>query len=208
VSGAGDLHLAVTANTDFTSTAQFVVYGNVCCEASVDANLKSRRYLDSRENGARFRASAEGDVLSGDVKIRGDDYEFSLDRSTRYAQALTLADLAGTYSRTTTVFLGPISTYTVTIDANGVLTGSHTNGCVYNGAVTIPDPPRNLFKLSVELNNCPRSITGSGSMSGSYTGFGILARNAQVPSDPTKRANLFMHTLAGPTWLGLQTLEP
>jgi hypothetical protein len=207
VTGAGDMHFVVTNATALTAASEFVVYGNVCCAASADADLSSKRYFTERENGARFRASVQGNVLSGDLKIRGDDYDFALDRTARYTETLTLQELAGTYTRTSTAFFGPSSTYTVTVDPNGTFNGSHTNGCVYNGTVSIPSAPRNLVKVDVVLSNCPSSITGSGSMSGTYSGFGLLARDTPSVRDPTQRTELFMHSLVGPTWLGLQYPE-
>jgi hypothetical protein len=207
VTGAGDMHFVVTNATALTAASEFVVYGNVCCTVSVNADLRSKRFFTERENDARFRASVQGSVLSGDLKIRGDDYDFALDRAARYAETLTLQDLAGTYTRTTPAILGRSSTYTVTVDPNGTFTGSHTNGCVYNGTVATPDAPRNLVKVDVTLSNCPSSITGSGSMSGRYSGFGLLARDTPSVSDPTQRTELFMHSLVGPTWLGLQYPE-
>ena len=62
VTGAGDMHLAVTNATAITATSEFVVYGNVCCATSVDADLSSKHYLTERANGARFRAEIAGKV--------------------------------------------------------------------------------------------------------------------------------------------------
>lgn len=201
------MHLFATASSSLTAASEFVVYGNVCCETTIDTQLNSKRYLSERESSARLRASIEGNTLSGEVRIRGSDFEFSLDRSARYAQPTTLQDLAGTYTHTKTVFLGPSGTYTITLDPSGQLNGSHTNGCVYSGTVSIPDPPSNLAQISVQLSNCPRSITGSGSMNGDYAGFGYLARDIAASSDSTQRTNVFIHSLVGPTWLGLSAVE-
>jgi hypothetical protein len=207
IAGDGDIHLVITASSSLTAASELVVYGNICCENQIDTELKSKRYLSDRESNVRFRARVRNDEFTGEARIRGDDYEFTLDRSARYREATTLQNLAGTYTRTTVFLLSPTQTYTVTVDPNGQLNGSHTNGCVYSGSVTIPDPARNLTKLNVQLSNCPRSITGSGSMDGQYTGFGLLARDIAAPSDPTKRTNVLLHSLVGPTWLGLQPVE-
>jgi len=179
------MQLIVTQTGGLTAAPEFVVFGNVCCGAKVDTQLQSTEYLTERVRDAKFEAERSGGALTGKLKIRGEDYDFSLDRSGRYDESVTLADLAGTYTRTITMFLGPTSTYTVTLDASGQLTGSHTNGCVYNGAVSLPDAPRNIVKVNVELRNCPSSITGSGSMNGSYSGLGVLLRGTTAPSDAT-----------------------
>jgi hypothetical protein len=203
----GDAQLIVTRTSSLTASPELVVFGNVCCEAKVDVELQATRYLTDRVDGARFEAEREGSKLSGKFKVRGDDYKFSLDGSPRYDEALTLADLAGTYTRTITTLLGPSGTYTVTFDANGQLNGSHSNGCVYSGTASLPNAPRNLVKLNVMLSNCPSSITGSGSMNGAYTGFGALFKDVTAPSDPTQRADVLFHSLVGHTWLGPQPVE-
>lgn len=202
VTGSGDIHLIVSANANYSSAPEFLVYGNVCCADKADVQLKSKRYRAEGENDARFRFEIEGNALKGDVRVRGDDYELSLERSARYDETLTLLDLAGTYSYTQIGFLGVSSTYTVTIDPTGQLQGSHTNGCVYTGTVAIADAPRNLARLDVQLSSCPRSITGSGSMDGRYTGLGFLARDTPAPG-----SSVFLHSLIGPTWLGQQPVE-
>jgi len=206
ITGAGEMHFIVSATTDLASTPEFLVYGNVCCAAEIDANLRSKEYASERERGARFRAEIENDALSGEVRIRGDDYTFSLDRSPRYAESLTLQDLAGTYTITTTTLLSS-STYTITIDPSGQLNGSHTNGCVYTGTVAIADPPRNLARLDVRLSNCRGGPLNPGPRNGQYTGLGLLARDTPAPSDGSRRTDVFLHSLIGPAWLGQQPVE-
>lgn len=188
-----------------TAQPRFVIYGNVCCEAQVDQKLNTLQHMEARVRGADFEASIEDGALVGEAKVRGEEYELSLARSPRYGEPLTLLDLAGTYTRTTTPLLGPSATYTINVDPTGQFTASHTNGCVYNGTVVLPDAPSNLIKLDVTLANCPS--TGSGSMNGQYTGLGVLFRDIAAPSDATKRTNVLYHSLVGPTWLGQQATE-
>jgi hypothetical protein len=201
------MHFIVAQPGGIGASPEFVVFGNVCCEGKVDAQLQSREYMTEQVREATFEAERKDGALTGKLKVRGDDYSFALERSLRYDESVTLADLAGTYTRTIRVFLGPTSTYTVTLDPSGQLTGSHTNGCVYNGAASLPDAPRNIVKINVELRNCPSSITGSGSMNGSYTGLGLLLRGTTAPSDATKRADVLFHSFIGRTWLGPQPVE-
>jgi hypothetical protein len=199
--------LIVTKAGGLTASPELVVYGNVCCESKVDLDLQSMHYLSERVSNARFNAELKDGVLSGKVKVRGDDFDFSLEHLTRYEESVTLAQLAGTYTRTITVLIGPSSTYTVTLDANGQLTGSHSNGCIYNGTASLPDAPRNFIKLDVQLSNCPSSITGSGSMNGAYSGVGVLLRNTTSLRDSTQRSDVLLQSLIGRTWLGLQPPE-
>ena len=170
-------------------------------------DLPSRRMLDARTDTAKFEAEVEENALKGKFKIRADDYQFALARSARYNDTLALADLAGTYTRNVIVFLGPSTTYTVTLDATGRLTGSHTNGCVYSGNASVPDAPRNIVKLDVQLSNCPSSISGSGSLNGAYSGLGILLRDVTAPSNALMRTDVLYHSLVGPAWLGPQPVE-
>jgi hypothetical protein len=207
IAANGDAQFIAMGTNGLSASAEFVVYGNVCCDSKLDLELSSKRYLNDRENKAEVKAELKSGKLSGKIKIRGDEYELSIDRLSRYDESVALAELAGTYTRTTVFFLGPTSTYTVTVDPSGQLTGSHTNGCVYNGTVTLPDAPRNLMKLNVEIKNCPKSISGSGSMNGTYSGMGVLFRNAASPSDATKRTDIFFHSLIGAAWLGHQPTE-
>jgi hypothetical protein len=206
IAANGDAQIIVMGTTGLTAAPEFVIYGNVCCESKLDLDLPSKRYLNDRESSAKVQLELK-EHLAGKIKIRADEYEVSLDRLARYDETVTMAELAGTYSRTITVFLGPSSTYTMTLDPSGRLTGSHTNGCVYNGTATLPDAPRNLLKLSVELSNCPTSITGSGSWNGTYTGMGVLFKDATAPSNPTQRTDILFHSFIGPTWLGPQPTE-
>lgn len=207
ITAAGDMHFFVSADTDFASAPQFLVYGNVCCASQVDARLASRAYLGEREIAARFRATLRGDVWRGQVSIRGDEYEFTLQRSSRYAETLTLAELAGIYSRTVHARLDNAGTYTLTVDPSGQLTGSHTNGCIYNGSVVVPNPLRNLVLLEVTVSNCRRGRSNDGFPNGRYSGLGLLVRDTPVQNDFGRRTNVFLHSLVGPSWLGQQAVE-
>lgn len=206
IAANGDAQIIIMGASGLAASPEVVIYGNVCCESKLDLELPSKRYLNDRESSAKVQLERK-EQLAGKIKIRADEYDVSLDRLARYDESVTLADLAGTYSRTITVFLGPSSTYTMTLDPNGRLTGSHTNGCVYNGTATLPDAPHNLLKLDVELSNCPSSITGSGSWNGAYSGMGVLFKDAVAPSNPTQRADILFHSFVGPTWLGPQPTE-
>jgi hypothetical protein len=207
VSAAGELHFLTTANSSLTAPSEFVIYGDVCCDAQIDAQLSSKNYAEEREHTVLFRGTITGDAFSGEARIRNQNYRFSLERSSRYDEPTTLRDLAGTYTRQ---FSGPPArggTYTVTLDTNGTFTGSHTNGCVYTGTVSIPYPAANLATLSVQVGNCPRGPGAGGFINGNYSGFGFLARDIVSPTDATKRTTAFVHSLVGPVWQGMQVAE-
>jgi hypothetical protein len=92
----------------------------------------------------------------------------------------------------------------LSIAADGAVTGSHSNGCAFNGTASIPDG-RNLVRLNLSLSGC-----GAGDSSrrwnGTYSGFGVLLRNATSPSDGETREDTFYFSLVGPTWLGALSL--
>jgi hypothetical protein len=207
VSAAGELHLLTTANSSLTAPSEFVIYGDVCCEAQIDTQLSSKSYAEEREHTVLFRGEIAGNTFSGEARIRNQIYRFALERSSRYDEPTTLRDLAGTYMRQITGPPARGSAYTVTLDTNGTFTGSHTNGCVYAGTVSIPDPTSNLAKLSVQVGNCPRGPRAEGFINGNYSGFGFLARDIVSPTDATKRTTAFIHSLVGPVWQGMQVAE-
>ena len=86
-------------------------------------------------------------------------------------------------------------TLTVTIESNGTLTGSYSNGCVFNGNASIPDAAHNMVRLQIDLANCG-SQGSSKQWNGAYTGLGLLTGD-----------DVFYHSVIGPTWLGPQSVE-
>lgn len=188
--------LAVRENAE----PEFVLHGDVCCAASAQLDVAARRYLSTRDDEAELQARTSGGALQGRFELRNRDYEFELEPQPEYAQALTLADLAGVYTRSIAE-RGSTETMALTIDPDGTLTGSHSNGCILGGTATIPDPARNIVQLRVELSSCG----GRGSSrrwNGDYRGLGVLLRDVPSPNDGTTRTDVFHHSLVGPTWLG------
>ncbi|MEJ2142937.1 MAG: hypothetical protein P8Y24_11385, partial [Gammaproteobacteria bacterium] len=57
---------------------------------------------------------------------------------------------------------------TLSIDATGVINGSDTDGCVYNGAIQIPDEKINIYKIELNLSIC-------GELDGNYSGLGFTS---------------------------------
>lgn len=57
---------------------------------------------------------------------------------------------------------------TLAIDANGLITGSDTNGCVYNGIIKVPDESINIYEVEVDLAMC-------GDRDGNYSGLGFFS---------------------------------
>jgi hypothetical protein len=195
----GNLHLIVNEE----DADDFLVYGNACCAASVDEKFEGARYLNTRSEKADFAASLAESRLAGEFTFRERDYEFSLTPDSAFSQALTLQELGGVYTRTTPQLLGPPLTLTVAINADGALTGSHSNGCVLDGTVAVPDPSRNMLRFNLKVENCGTSLSSSQRWNGDYTGLGVLLRDAPVPGNSGALEDTLLLSLVGPTWFGL-----
>jgi len=174
----------------------FVVFGNVCCENRFSDEVTGKELAETRTHEASIDAEVEGGVLSGELEFRDDDYRFTLNASADYNRSVSLAALAGVYTRRTDTIFGEKVTLTVTIDANGQLTGSYSNGCVFNGNASIPDASHNMVQLQIDLANCG-SRGSSKQWNGAYAGLGVLLSGDDV----------FYHSVIGPTWLGPQSVE-
>jgi len=75
-------------------------------------------------------------------------------------------------------------TTTLSIDANGVINGSDTNGCVYNGTIQIPDERMNIYKIEINMSLC-------GDLDGNYSGLGFISGGFQFSvSNPDHFINL------------------
>ncbi len=174
----------------------FVLFGNVCCESGFSDDVTGKKLAETRTRDARIDAEVQDGVLSGELRFDRDEYDFTLNPSADYNRRVSLAALAGVYTRRTNTIFGEEITLTVTIDANGQLTGSYSNGCVFNGNASIPDTSHNMVQLQIDLANCG-SQGSSKQWNGAYTGLGVLQSG-----DVT-----FYHSVIGPTWLGPQSVE-
>lgn len=191
---------------DDASDDGFVLHGDVCCEAELDMNIAAKELGDTRARDARLRVELDGGALRGEIDFQRNDFEFTLNPSSGFDQPLTLAELAGVYTRSTVTLLGSQITMTVTIDANGQLSGSHSNGCTFNGTASIPDASRSLVSLQVQLDGCGNTLASSKQWNGEYRGLGILLRDAVSPSNPLLREDVLYHSTVGPAWLGPQSV--
>jgi hypothetical protein len=186
----------------------FVVYGDVCCKTTFEADAGAQSMSMGDKATTRLRGSLSSGMLVGSFDFGGEPYSFSLAPSPIQERGLTLEELAGVYTSQLPVQFGGTVQYTLSIMPNGAISGSHANGCIYNGTVSIPNPSRNLFRLRMQLSNCPGS--GLGQRNGDYEGLGQLIRNALVLEPggvTTTTKQLFYFSLIGPVWLGTQAAE-
>lgn len=202
VDSEGNTHLIVVDEDE----DDFIVYGDACCAASVTQKFDGARYLNSRDEKSEFAASSSNGRLTGALEFRKHDYRFSLDMHSAYAQGVSLQSLAGVYTRTTYLLGAPLSTLTITIDSDGALTGSHSNGCVLNGSASVPEPTRNIVRFSVRVDSCGTQLGSSRRWNGEYTGLGALLRNSPIPGNAGAREDTLLLSLVGPTWLGLMSV--
>jgi hypothetical protein len=174
----------------------FVVFANVCCESHFEDDATAKELGETRTRGASIDVAADGGALSGQLRFDGDDYSFALNPSADYDRAVSLASLAGVYTDRTSTLFGEEVNLTVTIDADGGLNGSYSNGCVFNGTASIPDGSHNMVQLQIDLANCG-SQGSSKQWNGEYAGLGVLLAGDAV----------FFHSVIGPTWFGPQSVE-
>lgn len=67
----------------------------------------------------------------------------------------------------------------LTIDSNGALTGSDTTGCVFEGAITVPDARYNIYEVTMELRNCGSTPgTPANLRNGSFSGLALYDQQA------------------------------
>lgn len=174
----------------------FVVSVNVCCETQFEDDATGKNLGETDTRDASVSVEVGNNVLSGELQFRSEAYDFALNAAPEYNRSISLAELAGVYTRRDETIFGEEVTLTVTIESSGRVTGSYSNGCVVNGNASIPDSSHNMVQLQMQLANC-----GSGGSSkqwnGAYAGLGLLLSGDDI----------FYHSVIGPTWLGPQSVE-
>jgi len=100
---------------------------------------------------------------SGQFDGSGDATTFSYSMHPDYDRPASLALLAGTYTRTTSI--GYTMTWSFT--ESGQVTGGDSRGCVFNGTLSVPDPAHNLYQIDATVTSC-------GILNGYYQGHGTL----------------------------------
>jgi hypothetical protein len=123
-----------------------------------------RQFPDGTNYGtwAMMGSYANG-TWRGQLNGSGDATTFNYSMHPGYNRPASLALLAGTYTRTTSI--GYTMTWSFT--QNGQITGSDSRGCVFNGTLSVPDPTHNLYQINATVTSC-------GILNGSYQGQGTL----------------------------------
>lgn len=124
-------------------------------------------------------------TLSGSVQFGGvTTSTFSFNYDTLYERDSSLAVVSGIYSDTD----GGGYTETYTIESDGTITGSDTDGCVFGGAVSILDSNYNMYRVQLTVSNCD-------DLDGTYTGLGALSDTNGSKNDT------FIISLTGPAYV-------
>ena len=92
---------------------------------------------------------------------------FVLNYISTYEESSELSKLQGIWTFSQASSGGAVFTFTLSIDTDGTVFGSHTGGCVYNGSFGIIDSRYNVYHLSLEASLC-------GDLDGSYEGLASL----------------------------------
>ena len=102
-------------------------------------------------------------VTSGRYAGNGDAGTFNMSLSPMWDRPASIGAVAGVYTRSTSNGY----TMTMTMSANGQLTGSDSRGCLINGSVAVPDATHNMYRIDATVTSC-------GLLDGTYSGMGAL----------------------------------
>ncbi|MGF2736595.1 hypothetical protein [Marinobacter sp. DUT-1] len=84
---------------------------------------------------------------------------------------ISLAELSGSYLMQDT---GLVTTQ-ITIDSDGIVTGTDQRGCIFNGSANIPDGSVNVFQVRFTAENCGSSGGSNAEQrNGNYAALGIF----------------------------------
>jgi len=145
-----------------------------------------RQFPDGSNQGTwSMLGSYANGTWSGRFNGAGDDATFSLSMHSGHDRPASLDRLAGTYTRTTSIGY----TVTMSFTQGGQLTGSDSRGCVFNGAVAVPDPTHNLYQIDATVTSC-------GILDGTYRGHGTLL-DASTMQDWTGSMGCFQYGTDG-----------
>jgi hypothetical protein len=145
--------ITVTGGQHTASLTSYAPFGTVFTQNGV-----------SVISGTASGALQERSTFSGTTTFAGvETSSFSFTYDDIYERDSTLAVISGIYSDSDG--LGYTETYT--IDSAGTITGSDTDGCIFNGSVSILNSNYNMYRINLSVDNC-------GNLNGAYIGLGAL----------------------------------
>jgi hypothetical protein len=98
----------------------------------------------------------------------GDSGSFSLTYDSIYERPSSLSLISGNWILSEFGY-----TFTVTINNAGVFSGNDTDGCVYNGTVSIINSSYNAYRINLTVSSC-------GTANGNYSGLAVLSDDVNV----------------------------
>ena len=136
------------------------------------ATMKSfgTNYATGSMSGTYSKSRFKGEAFFGGTKAS--DYDFSKDSQS--SNTASFATIKGNY-------VSVDYTASVAIDADGIISGSNTDGCQYNGQISIPDSTVNIYKVAFTASSC-------GSYNGEYSG---LATYAYLHANSSRKALVY-----------------
>tara|TARA_R110002072_G_C7958528_1_gene533739 strand:- start:1117 stop:1839 length:723 start_codon:yes stop_codon:yes gene_type:complete len=144
----GDLSIGnvATSGTNFTgSLIEYYADGGNSASGSISGTFAARTSLTGSATFNSVQTST-----------------FSFNYESIHERDSSFATISGTYSLTDGGY-----TETYTVDADGLITGSDTDGCVFNGQISLPDTNYNIYGVNITASNC-------GDANGVYSGLAAL----------------------------------
>lgn len=127
---------------------------------SFDSALQLTEGSDSAENvtiKGQPKAGSSVPTIDGTL-VDGEDHLTTYEMTYNQQVSKTpigLAEIAGTYVQSTPDGI----TKRISVSAEGLLTGSDTTGCYFDGAISTPQPGVNLLEAKYSASNCGASNT-------------------------------------------------
>jgi len=148
----GDLVIGSVSTADNNFSGPFTEYYS---DGGVGSGTISGTFISRNSfSGAAFSDGSQTSV-------------FSYSYNPAHSRNSSLTDISGTFSETEGAY-----TETYTIGMDGTITGSDTDGCIFGGAITLPDTDYNMYNVRLTASNC-------GDANGTYNGLAALIDNTE-----------------------------
>ena len=169
VSEQGDVQLLLPIDAQRHYAGMVQVDGTSLSGALTEYRGAEGRFLGIDEIAA---ATLDGtvstaDSLVGDYSSTLDEGRFTLGYLLSYETDSSLDLMVGVWTLDLAAAGGGVYTVTWDIDANGVIFGTDTNGCVFEGNVSLIDTRYNAYRIAVDVTFC-------GAINGEYSGLAYL----------------------------------
>ncbi|WP_416308525.1 hypothetical protein [Neptunicella sp. SCSIO 80796] len=156
ISPDGEIRLIVDDGTQYT--ANMTIDGSTfAAETVLGFDFYGELFATGSASGTFTDDTITGETFVNDVKV--DDFTATKDDQTD--DGADLATITGNYS----TFNGAAS---FGLDSDGHYTGSNTDGCIFEGDITVIDSDVNVYRAEMDVTSC-------GEYSGHYNGLATYA---------------------------------